>query len=232
LLQPVANSLEEDDMRYRSQRDAARTIVLGLSAAVVVGVGTWMATRPERSMNPDKRRPDMPALAGGRGRHVERSVTVMRPAEELYAEWRDLTHWPSLVPNLQSVTLLDGSRSRWVARGPGGVPVEWEAELVADEPNRLVAWRSVDEPDVENAGSVRFTPVPGDRGTEVKVILTYAPPAGRLGAAVASVFGKSADRQVREALRHFKQRMETHEVAVAHATDRADSGGVRAPEGV
>jgi len=218
-------------MRYRSQRDAARTIVLGLSAGVIVGVGTWMATKSQRRVNPDKRRPDMPALAGGRGVHVERSVTVMRPAEELYTEWRDLTHWPALVPNLKSVTLLDGNRSRWIARGPGGVPAEWEAELVADEPNRLIAWRSVDESDVENAGSVRFTQAPGDRGTEVKVILTYAPPAGRLGAAVASVFGKGADRQVREALRQFKQRMETHEVPVASATGRAERG-VRAPEGV
>jgi len=223
--------------KYRARRDAAPTILIGVSTAMAVGVGIWMAARSHRSSrNADKRRPDMPALAAGRGTHVERSVTVMRPEDELYAEWRDLTHWPSLVPNLQSVTLLDGNRSRWVAHGPGGVPVQWEAELVADEPNRLIGWRSVDDSDVDNAGSVRFTSVPGGRGTEVKVILTYAPPARGLGAAVARVFGKGGDREVREALRHFKQRMETHEVPIASATNRRWSdvrgNGGRAAEGV
>ena len=74
---------------------------------------------------------------------------------------------------------------------------------------------TVDSPDVDNAGSVQFSPAPNGRGTEVKVALTYAPPAGRLGSAVATAFGASPDRQVREGLRRFKQRMEAHEVATS-----------------
>jgi len=202
-----------------SPRDRSHIALFGLSAAVVVALGAWIATRPERPRNPWKQRSDMPALAGGHGVHVERSVTVMCPAEDLYSEWQDLTRWPELVPILQSVTLLGGNRSRWIARGPAGVPVEWEADLVSAQPDQLIAWRSVDDGDVEHAGSVRFTPAPGGRGTEVKVILAYSPPGGRLGAAVASIFGKSADRQVREGLRRFKQRMEAHEVADAGALD-------------
>jgi len=102
-----------------------------------------------------------------------------------------------------------------VARGPGGMAVEWDAEIVSDEPGRRIAWRTVDSPDVDNAGSVQFSPAPNGRGTEVKVALTYAPPAGRLGSAVATAFGASPDRQVREGLRRFKQRMEAHEVATS-----------------
>jgi uncharacterized membrane protein len=66
---------------------------------------------------------------------------------------------------------------------------------------------------VDNAGSVTFTPAPGDRGTEIRVIVKYAP-AGHLGAAVSPFFRMGVDRQVREDLRRFKQRMEAREVAV------------------
>ena len=114
-----------------------------------------------------------------------------------------------------TVTPLGDGRSRWTARGPGDIPLSWEAEIVADEPGRLIAWRSVEGAEVDNAGSVRFTPAPGGRGTEVKVLLSYAPPAGRLGTAVATVLGRSGDQQVREDLRRFKQRMEADEVATA-----------------
>jgi uncharacterized membrane protein len=150
----------------------------------------------------------------------------LRSPDKLYAEWSDLTRWPELVPILQSVTLLDNVRSRWVARGPAGISIEWYAELEADEPNQLIAWRSVHPSAVDNAGSVRFAPAPGGRGTEVKVVLTYTPPAGRVGAAVATIFGKSGDRQVREGLRRFKQRMEELETAVSGAPAQRDRRSV------
>jgi uncharacterized membrane protein len=140
---------------------------------------------------------------------------VLRPQEELYAHWRDLARLPELMPHLESVTPMDATRSRWVARGPGDRPLTWDAEIVADEPGRLIAWRSIEGADVDNAGSIRFTPAPADRGTEVKVLLSYAPPAGRAGGAVATVLGRGADRQVREDLRRFKQRMETGEMATS-----------------
>ena len=99
--------------------------------------------------------------------------------------------------------------------GPGGVRATWEAELTADEPGRLLAWRSTPGADVDIAGSVRFTDAPGGRGTEIKVILTYAPPGGKVGAVAAALLGRGGDRLVREALRRFKQLMEAGEVAVA-----------------
>ncbi len=154
----------------------------------------------------------MPTLAGGRGRRVERCVTIMRPPEELYREWRNLARLPELMQHVESVTVLDDARSHWIARGAGGVVVEWDAELVADQPGRLIAWRSMEGADIDNAGSVAFTPAPGGRGTEVRVIVSYAAP-GRLGAAVTSLL--KIDRQVREDLRRFKQRMETYEVAAS-----------------
>ena len=208
-------------MRPRPSTRSPQTVVLGLTLAMLSGVGAWLATRTPRAQRPFGRRgAPLPALRNGHGFRVERTATVLRPPEELYAEWCDLGIWPKLVPHLESVMQTGGTRSHWVARGPGGMPVEWDAELVSDEPGRRIAWRAVESPDVDHAGSVQFSPAPNGRGTEVKVVLTYAPPAGRLGDAVATVFGASPDRQVREGLRHFKQRMETGEVATSGTGNR------------
>ena len=199
--------------------DAMRLALLVLAG----GVGAWIVMRLANARNghalehrdlDGKSRPDMPTLAGGRGFRVERTMTINRTPDELYRVWRSFEHLPELMPHLQSVNELDGGRSRWVARGPAGVTVEWDAELIADEPGRLIAWRSIEGADIDNAGSVRFDPGPDDRGAEVKVRLSYAPPAGRLGDVVATVFGRGADRQIREDLRRFKMRMEAGEVAV------------------
>jgi uncharacterized membrane protein len=99
--------------------------------------------------------------------------------------------------------------------------------LTADEPGRLIAWRSVPGASVDIGGSVRFEPAPGGRGSEVKVILTYAPPGGKLGAAAAALAGGGGDRLVREALRRFKQLVETGEIAEA-SMRREDQDAVRA----
>ncbi len=208
-------------MKPRPSTRSPQVVLLGLSVAVLAGVGGWLATRTPRASRPFGRRAaTMPALPNGRGFRVERTATILRSPEELYAEWRDLSIWPQLVPHLESVAQTGGNRSHWVARGPGGAPVEWDAELVSDEPGRRITWRAVDSPDIDHAGSVQFSRVPNGRGTEVKVVLTYAPPAGRLGDAVAMVFGASPDRQVREGLRHFKQRMEAREVATSGPAHR------------
>jgi uncharacterized membrane protein len=195
-----------------------------MTMAALLGFGVYGLARGRRTQSRvAKVRPDMPSLAGGRGLRVERAVTVMRSPEELYARWRNLSHLPELMPHLESVTPMDETHSRWVARGPGDFLVSWNAEIVADEPGRLIAWRSEADSDVDTAGSVRFTPMASDRGTEVKVLMSYAPPAGRLADVVATLFGRGGDREVRESLRRFKQQMEADEVATA-ASHRQDGG--------
>ncbi|HZN49653.1 MAG TPA: SRPBCC family protein [Methylomirabilota bacterium] len=199
------------------QKDVRLAAIL-TTAVTVVGVGMWTLARRRSVMpgsHPAKVRPDMPSLARGRGLRVERAVTVMSSPEELYSRWRDLSRLPELIPHLESVTPIDQTRSRWVLKGPRDLRLSWEAELVADEPGRLIAWRSIEGADVDNEGSVRFTLVPNDRGTEMKVLLSYAPPAGWLANTVATLFGRGGDREIREALRRFKQQMEADEVAIA-----------------
>ncbi len=143
----------------------------------------------------------------GRGIQVEKSVTISAPPEELYRFWRNLENLPRFMENLESVHVIDAKRSHWKAKGPAHIDAEWDAEIINEIPNELIGWRSVDDSRVDNAGSVHFNALPGNR-TEVKVVLRYDPPAGRIGAAVAKVLGEDPEKQVQEDLRRFKQLIE------------------------
>jgi uncharacterized membrane protein len=214
---PVTQGLRRIGLEPRLGRRSVEAPRRGLVIlAILLGAGAvWAWSRTSQRQTP-KRRPDMPTLAGGRGVHVERTMTLRCSPEEAYRTWRDLEHLPRLLPGyLASVTDAGPGRTRWVVTGPGGVTVEWEAELTADEPERLLAWRSLPGAEVDIGGSVRFTPAPGGRGTELKVILTYSPPGRKLGAAAAALAGRGGDRLVREAIRRFKQMLETGEIAEA-----------------
>jgi uncharacterized membrane protein len=106
-------------------------------------------------------------------------------------------------------------RSHWVAIGPRGVRVEWDAELINEIEDKLIAWRSLPGSDVTTAGSVNFDPVRGGRETQVTVNLQYAPPAGTAGAWVATLFGREPSQTIREDLRRLKQVLEAGEIAIA-----------------
>ena len=151
---------------------------------------------------------------------VERTVTIAMEPDELYRFWRNFENLPRIMEHLESVTVLDSTRSRWKAKAPAGASVEWEAVIHNEIPNELIAWKSVDEATVPNAGSVHFTAAPGGRGTEVKVVLEYQPPAGKLGQIVARLFGEAPEQQVREDLRRFKSMMESGEVPTTEGQPR------------
>lgn len=143
---------------------------------------------------------------------VDEALTINAPVEEIYNFWRNFENLPQFMYHLESVTKLDEMRSHWKAKAPLGMTVEWDAEIISEIPNELISWRSVEGADVSNAGSVRFLPSTGGRGTVVKVELRYEPPAGKLGAAVAWLTGEEPSVQIRDDLRRFKQLMETGEI--------------------
>ena len=149
----------------------------------------------------------------GRGIRVEKSVTINATPEQLYAFWRNFENLPRFMHNLEAVQVHDAKRSHWVAKGPAGTTADWEAEIINEIPNELIGWRSVDGSKVDNAGSVHFTPAAGGRGTEVKVVLRYDPPAGLLGATVSKILGEDPAMNVQEDLRRLKMLVETGELA-------------------
>ncbi len=159
------------------------------------------------------RKKRQPSTPNDRRIRAEQHVTVNRTPEELYAFWRELENLPQIMSHLESVTELSETRSSWTAKAPLGAHVSWEAEITQDIASEIIAWRSLEGADVNNAGSVTFTALSHGRGTDLKVVLAYEPPAGKLGAVIAKLFGEEPEQQLREDLRRFKQRMETGEVA-------------------
>jgi uncharacterized membrane protein len=162
------------------------------------------------------------ALGGSRGVHVREAIRLEIPTSDAYAFWRRLENLPTFMHHLESVT-EEGTASHWVATGPAGLRVAWDAEIINDEPGKLIAWRSLPGSDVTTAGSVNFDEMAGGQATQVTVKLQYAPPAGKAGAAVAMLFGREPSQMIREDLRRLKQMMEAGEVA--RATSDYDSTG-------
>jgi uncharacterized membrane protein len=149
-----------------------------------------------------------------RGISIRAAITVNRPIEEVYRFWHNFENLPRFMANLESVEVHDGG-SRWRAKGLPGATVVWEADVVVDRPNDVIVWRSHVDSELRNAGSVRFLPGPGGRGTEVRVSLDFDPRGGRIAEAIGKLFGKIPEVRVQQDLRRFKQVMETGEVVLS-----------------
>lgn len=160
------------------------------------------------------------ALGGRRGVNVALATTVNRPAEELYAFWRDFENLPQFMDHLVAVRTLDDRRSHWVVKAPGGRTVEWDAQIINEIPNELIGWRTLHGADVVSAGSVTFKSGGIGRGTQIHVRLQYNPPAGKIGAAIAWMLGHEPSQTIQEDLRRFKALMETGEVPTTNGQPR------------
>ncbi|MFC5730239.1 MULTISPECIES: SRPBCC family protein [Nocardioides] len=187
----------------RSRSGARRTRALTALALVggITVIDVYAAARSTRRQHGGRRPGPLELRA---------STTINKGPDEVYAFWRDLEHLPTFMLHLQSVDDLGGNRSRWRANAPlRRRTVEWDAEITSEEPGRRITWTSLPGADVPNSGTVHFAPAPDGHGTEVKVVLHYDVPAGRLGRAVARVLGEEPTQQVRDDLRRLKQVLET-----------------------
>lgn len=164
---------------------------------------------------------DHTGVRHGHGIRIEKSVTISRQPEEIYGFWRNFNNLPRFMKHLESVQDIGGNRSHWKAKAPAGSSVEWDAEIINEKENELIAWQSLEGAAVPNAGTVRFERAPGNRGSVVRVTLSYEPPGGTLGSMIAKLFGEEPGQQVEEDLRRFKQLMEAGEIA---STEMQSSG--------
>ncbi|MBD2006730.1 MULTISPECIES: SRPBCC family protein [Cyanophyceae] len=144
---------------------------------------------------------------------VEKTVTINKPADELYRFWHNFENLPNFMKHLKSVTVYNETRSHWIANAPLGASVEWDADIINQKENEFIAWASAEDADIDNSGFVRFTPAPNNRGTEVKVVIEYNPPGGAVGVAIAKLFGEAPQQQIGDDLRRFKMLMEAGEIA-------------------
>jgi uncharacterized membrane protein len=197
----------------RAKLIAATGAVLGVTALDVICSQELSRRRSQNGEDTTEEKP--------RAFHVVKTIGIMRPAADLYGFWRNFENLPRFMAHLKSVRVIDEKRSHWVAQGPLGKNVEWDAEIIEDKPNELIAWRTIPGSDVQSSGSVRFTAAPGRRGSLVRVEMEYLPPGGALGLLFAKLFGKSPEQQVWQDLHHFEMIMEAGEVS----TIRGQSAG-------
>lgn len=162
-------------------------------------------------------------LGGSAGIHVRESVIIRRPVEEVYAFWRDFDNLARFLTHVERVDELDDRRSHWVVRGPGNLRFEWDAEIISDDRDELLSWKSVGSPDVVSAGSVVFRPI-GSEQTQVAVHFQYAPPGGKVGRSLAALFGQDPNAQVHADLQTLKALLEQRQdsaVSLPATTDVA-----------
>jgi uncharacterized membrane protein len=196
-----------------ASRTANRTRI-GTATAAVLGV-TALDVLCARQLSNGSGQGKVATPSAGR---VRKTIIIDRSPEEVYQFWRDLSKLPTFMNRLESVQVTGGNRSHWVAKGLAGRTVEWDAEIVADEPNSRIAWRSLEGADVDHTGSVSFERAPGGRGTLVRVDMQYSPPAGSMGATVAKLFRAAPGQQIEQDLRALKQVLETGEIARSDAS--------------
>ena len=202
-----------DQNRVVSGAAGGALLMMGLKKRGVLGLlmtvgGGYLAYKAATGKDPVMEAAGLSGnAAAAKPIFVEHSVVIDRPAQAVYDYWRKLENLPQIMSHLESVTVLDDKRSRWVAKAPLGTHVEWEAEIVNDKPGERIGWHSLPGATVDNAGSVQFESLP-DGKTRVHVALSYRPPAGPLGAAVAKLFGEEPSQQIAEDLQKFKATFE------------------------
>jgi uncharacterized membrane protein len=213
---------------------------LGVNTAGARGAGSSTPDRSEEISVPHKS-----------GVRIDQAVTINRPRAEVYRFWRDLGNIAEFLEHVESVRTVGngtdrGNRSHWIAKGPGGKCVEWDAEIINEKENELIAWRSLEGSEIGNAGSVHFEDAAGGRGTEVRVEILYSPPGGAVGAMMAKLFASDPSAQVHADLGRLKARLEAGvlagtegqpvgpkdplEAANGHATQHGDKVSVASEE--
>ncbi len=196
----------------------------GARGAGTALVGGLLLARAATNVEPTR------LVTGRQSTTVQKTVEILAPIDEVFAYWSNFRNFPQFMQHLREVRESDGGISQWVADGPAGVAVSWEAEITSLQPHRRIAWRSLPGSTIQNVGEVRFERV-DDRHTRLHVRMTYNPPAGALGHVVATLFGADPGRQLDEDLARFKALLEdgsvqVHGQEVARQDVQPDQGGV------
>ena len=205
-------------LRQARMRRGGQVLGAGLVARGLTGV---CAVKHALVGDPDAASDTKRQLGGDAGIHVRESVIIARPVEEVYRFWRDFDNLSRFLSHVERIDELDETRSHWVVRGPGNLRFEWDAEIISDDRDELLSWRSVGHPDVVSAGSVIFRPL-GSEQTQVAVHFQYAPPGGKFGRGLAAMLGQDPNAQVHADLQKLKQILEQRQdaaVAIPASTD-------------
>ena len=183
-----------------------------------------MPTSPKRRLLPRLR---TASLKSGEGVKVEHAVTIDRPVGEVFLYWRNLENLPLFMTDLYMVTQTTPTVSHWVVRTDNGLTLQWDAQIIEERENEMISWRSLPDADLDNAGSVWFTPAAGGRGTVVKLSMKYSPPGGKIAVGLAKIFKDDPKKHVVEDLFRFKSLLEAGEIPTTRGQPSGDPSAKR-----
>jgi uncharacterized membrane protein len=155
---------------------------------------------------------------------IEQEIEIDAPIDVAYDQWTQFEEFPRFMENVKAVRQLDETRLAWTAE-VGGQDRTWEAKIVEQHHNRLIAWRAID--DEHPSGSVRFEPADGGQHTRVKLRMEYEPHG--LKEKVGSVL-QLDDLEVRRDLQRFKDLVEKRQVPSGEWSGRIEGGRVTEPD--
>ncbi|MAL99142.1 MAG: cyclase [Alteromonadaceae bacterium] len=186
---------------YRS--GGASGLLMGVLGGVLAYQGIANTSAPRRLLE---------AARPQREVHLISTVTIDKPASELYKFWKGFTRLPQIMSFLDSVEPRGDKISHWVVKAPSGHTLEWDAEVTEDVPDKRIAWHSVEGSEMPNWGKVRFNEAPGKRGTEIHVSMYFEPPGGNAGAIAGHFLQGLSKELIKQNLRHLKAYLETGEI--------------------
>lgn len=212
---PVAHARYAEQPYVQGQAKPKRKRKVALGAALLGGLaaGAYVlyknsSTSPARDNTQHGAGNTLAALLPkGQAVTIRKRQEVEAKSSVVYAEWRKLENLPTILSHLKEVDVLSETRSKWTAKGPAGTEVNWFANITEDEPGRALAWRAEDKADVPNSGRILFSETPKGN-TLIEVTLTYQPPAGSIGQAVAAAFGENPEKQISDDLKNFADTIE------------------------
>jgi uncharacterized membrane protein len=199
-----------------SRSRSGRWLLFGLGAGLVFrGAAGYSELYKQLGIDQRDRR-ERDGVPGNGGLRIEHTVEVYCPAPELYQFWRAVDQLPRILRHVESVEPLDEWHSHWVARGPLGPALEWDAEIINERENALIAWQSVHGAQLKNAGSVRFDAL-SDGLTRVKVCLELQPVGGAAALNLARLFGTDPQRELEDDLDRFRDFAERELTPESHS---------------
>lgn len=192
-----------------------------LNSLVRLGVGYGLLFRGASGVCPVYKKLDIDGTKAD-AINIRTQLIINKPRQEVYAFWRKLEDLPRFMRHISSIKLIDEKRSRWEVNVPqiNPVAVKWDAEIVKDEPEQLLSWQSLPGSMIENAGKVEFRDALGNRGTELKIAITYRPPAGNIGSGVSRLMNPLFEKMIKEDLLNVKQFIEMRGMPIAEQFSR------------
>ena len=143
---------------------------------------------------------------GENGIRVQKAINIFAPVDEVYRFWRNFENFPLFMNHVKEIS-VEGDISRWTVAGPADTPYSFQSQITQDIPNELIAWETLPDSEVHSAGFVRFDEN-RDGSTRVTVQMSYAPPVGVFGHAVAQLFGVDPRQAMHEDLMRLKSLLE------------------------